>query len=119
VISQFVRTASAALVTVAALVAVPATAAEIGTSRSMVVRHSDLDLTSASGVDALNRRVATAARAVCGTFHAADLAAKQQALACRKVALNDARRNIELAVAASRSGQQLAANGINVGHAIH
>ena len=117
-ISNIVRSASIVLAAATAAIGGGASAAEIGTAKSMVVRHGDLDLTSAVGVDTLNRRVGTAARAVCGTFHAADLAAKQNVLACRKVALSDARQHVELAVAAARGGQQLAANGITVGKAV-
>jgi UrcA family protein len=118
VISNIVRSASIVLAAATAAIGVPASAAEIGTARSMVVRHADLDLTSTSDVATLNRRVATAARAVCGTFHAADLTAKQNVLQCRKFALNDARQNVEVAVASARGGQQLAANGITVGNAV-
>lgn len=117
-ISNIVRNVSIVLAAGAATIAVPASAAEVGTAKSVIVRHGDLDLTTDGGVDTLNRRVSTAARSVCGTFHAADLAAKQNVLACRKVALNGALTNVELAVSAARSGQQLAANAVTVGNAV-
>jgi UrcA family protein len=117
VISNIVRNAAFVLAAGSAMIAVPASAEEIGTSQSMVVRHSDLDLTSDHGVAVLHRRIDTAARAVCGNFYGADLAARSRALACRKVARADAASDVEVAVAAARNGQQLAASAITVGNA--
>jgi UrcA family protein len=118
VISNIVRSASLALAAGLVAIGTPAAAASpAGEDKSVVVRHGDLDLTNDNGVATLNRRIDTAARSVCGTFHAADLSARGRALSCRKVARANAVNDVELAVAAARSGQQLAANAITVAKA--
>ncbi|MDB5663034.1 MAG: UrcA family protein [Sphingomonas bacterium] len=104
------RIAATTLVAGAALAAAPAVAADFGAARTMDVRHGDLDLTSDQGAARLNQRIAVAARAVCGSFHPADLAAKGKALACRNETIARAAPQVELAIAEARGGRQYARN---------
>jgi UrcA family protein len=53
---------------------------------SVTVRHADLDLTTAAGRAALDRRVARAAREVCGPETPYDLYAKVRLRQCRDAA---------------------------------
>jgi UrcA family protein len=77
-----------ALVTAAALKAAPALAeAPVAPVNVSLVRTVDLDLDSASGKRALDRRLAAAAREVCGTASDADLEGKNAVRLCRDEAL--------------------------------
>lgn len=77
-------TLSAAIAT--ALLAGPAIAAEDQTVRSVEVRYADLDLTSAEGVQAFDRRLERAARSVCRAdeFRIGTTVVAREARACYK-----------------------------------
>ena len=98
-----------------AIAAVPASAAE-GVQFASDVRYGDLNLSSDAGVAQLQRRVASAARKVCGNADGRDIEASQAAAACRREAISSAAPKVELAVANARNGQKLAASAaIEVG----
>jgi UrcA family protein len=67
----------------ALLLALPAAAQRAEPVTTTVVRHADLDLTQPQHRDTLNRRVARAARAVCGAASPADLSGSIRTRQCR------------------------------------
>lgn len=94
-----------ALVTAAAIKAAPALAqapaAEVNVS---LVRTADLKLDSAAGQRVLDRRLAAAARQVCGTASDADLDGKNAVRHCRDEALTRARTALDQRLA--RQGER-------------
>jgi UrcA family protein len=94
---------ASALITGAALKAVPAFAEPAVEANVSIVRTADLDLTSDSGRRALDHRLVVAAYDVCGSASDADLAGKNKARACRADVLAKARA--EGAQLASRNGR--------------
>ena len=84
---------ASALITTAAIKAVPAFAEPVaGTDVNVsIVRTADLDLTSQAGRRALEARLSHAARDVCGTASDVDLEGKNKVRACRDAVLADAR----------------------------
>lgn len=56
--------------------------------------YSDLDLSTADGIEALHRRIVLAARRVCSTPNQADLRIKELARECRAQAIEAAVRSI-------------------------
>jgi UrcA family protein len=98
---------SAAFSTAIALA--PAIAATpVADGMSTTVRTSDLDLSTDAGVKMLNARVSRAAGHVCGDASSQDLEIKRQVDLCRKVALNSAAPQVQLAVAAAHSNKRYA-----------
>ena len=94
---------ASALITTAAIKAVPAIAQpapspEVSVS---IVSTADLDLTTESGKRALDHRLVNAAREVCGTGADVDLIGQNKARACRTDVLAKARAE----------GAELAARG--------
>ena len=90
---------ASALITGAALKAVPALA-EIAPApvNVSIVHTADLDLASDAGKRQLERRLANAAREVCGAASDVDLEGKNDTRACRADVLAKARANgVELA----------------------
>lgn len=84
---------ASALITTAALKAVPALAqpapgADVNVT---IVSTADLDLSTDAGKRALDHRLVNAAREVCGTASDVDLAGQNKARACREAVLADAR----------------------------
>ena len=106
----FIAMASA-LITAGALRAAPALAepasGEVQTYVSYV-KTADLDLASQSGQRALDRRVAQAAREVCGTPSDVDLVGQNNARDCREVAISKASGEREALLAAARRGAAVA-----------
>ena len=105
----------------ATTLALTGTAALAGTAEagneagnSVPVRFGDLDLKTDAGVTALKGRIARAARTACGTYDIRDLKRTAAADACRKVALDNAAPEIELAVAAAHKGQSYASSGSSI-----
>ena len=94
---------ASALITTAAIKAVPAVAEPVAGSdvNVSIVHTADLYLSTDAGRRALDVRLAQAAREVCGSASDADLAGKNKARACRANVLADARAR----------GEQLAARG--------
>lgn len=103
---MFANFARAAALGAVLLVSLPAAA---GNGKSVQVSYSDLNLTSAAGKQAFERRIARAADAVCGNpATARDLVASAHRKRCVVAALDSARPAIELAFR-NAATQQLAA----------
>ncbi len=91
--------------------AAPASAAEIVVtpdSVSVSVSYADLNLASARGRAQLDRRIASAARGLCGSYFPVDLHRSALVGACRADAISSAR--IPTAVASSEGARGLAGN---------
>ena len=96
-----------ALVTAAAMFAVPAFA-EPSASNVSLVRTGDLDLGSSAGRSRLEHRLAIAAREVCGTASDADVAGKNDVRRCRDETLAQARTQRDELLAANGIGRAIA-----------
>jgi UrcA family protein len=94
--------AISALVTAAAVKAVPAFSEPLAAQNVSVVRTADLDLSTARGRAELDHRLITAAREVCGSAADVDLSGQNQVRACRMDVLGKARA--ESRELASRGG---------------
>ena len=106
----FIALASA-LITAGALRAAPALAepasGEVQTYVSYV-KTADLDLASQSGQRTLDRRVAQAAREVCGIASDSDLVGQNKARECREDAISKANGEREALLAAAKRGAAVA-----------
>ncbi len=87
--------------------ATPLKAAPIGED-TVRVKIGDLDLATARGTATLDRRVRAAAREICGTVPVINLNLQRQIADCQDAVVANARAEVELAVAAARSGRSLA-----------
>ena len=100
---------ASALITGAAIEAVPAlaetTSPEVAVS---VVHTADLDLTSDAGKRQLDRRLSIAARDVCGTASDFDLEGKNAVRECRDLVLANAREQGEALIAQNKRGGSIA-----------
>lgn len=83
--------AVSALVTAAAIKAVPAFSEPAAAQNVSIVRTADLDLSTAGGRAALDHRLLRAAYEVCGTAADVDLSGQNQVRACRLDVLAKAR----------------------------
>src|SRR5690242_19529309 len=93
---------ASALITTAAIKAVPAVAEPVASDVSVsIVRTADLDLTTKAGQRVLDHRLIQAANDVCGAAADVDLAGQNKVRACRQSVLADARAK----------GNQLASRG--------
>lgn len=94
---------ASALITTAAIKAVPALAEPVAAQdfNVSIVSTADLDLSTETGRRALDHRLVNAAREVCGSASDVDLAGKNKVRACRVNVLTDARAK----------GDQLASRG--------
>lgn len=81
----------------------PTVAAEPVTVTS-IVRTADLDLASPVGQRELDKRIAKAAREVCGSASIVDLEGSNDVRACRKATIAEAAAQREQLLAAARSG---------------
>lgn len=99
--------AISALVTAAAIKAVPAFSEPAPAQNVSVVRTADLDLSTARGRAALDHRLVIAAHEVCGSAADIDLSGQNQVRACRSDVLEKARA--EGRELASRGGAILVA----------
>ena len=97
---------ASALITTAAIKAVPALAEPVAGPdvNVSIVRTADLDLSTENGRRALDYRLVHAAREVCGTASDVDLVGQNKVRACRKNVLSDARAK----------GDQLASRGASI-----
>jgi UrcA family protein len=96
---------ASALITTAAIKAVPALAEPVAQDLNVsIVRTADLDLSTETGRRALDHRLVNAAREVCGTASDVDLAGQNKVRACRDNVLTDARAK----------GNQLASRGATI-----
>ncbi len=73
-----------------------------------VVRIADLDLGSSAGQRKLDRRLANAAREVCGTASDADIEGKNDVRKCRDETIANARGQRDAALAAADRGVTIA-----------
>lgn len=73
--------------------------------RHQMVSYADLNLASARGQMAFNRRVSAAATAVCGDIYSRDLAESGAARRCRNLALLTANPMITAAIARKGAAQ--------------
>ena len=93
---------ASALITTAAIKAVPAVAEPVTSDLNVsIVRTADLDLTTKAGQRALDHRLVRGANEVCGAAADVDLAGQNKVRACRQSVLADARAK----------GNQLASRG--------
>jgi len=95
--------AGVAALTVAAVLVVP-TVSQAADTNSMVVSYADLNLASQAGTQVLDRRIASAAEAVCGYQESLQFALVTATKACRKDAIEATRPAYEAAVTAARHG---------------
>jgi UrcA family protein len=102
---------SALAATTLALNGAAALAETVDAGNSVPVHFGDLDLKTDAGVAALKGRIGRAARVACGSYDIRDLKRVAAADACRKLALNNAAPEIELAVAAAHKGEGYASSG--------
>ena len=109
--NPYVIAIASALIAAGAIKAAPALAepapAETRTYVSYV-QTSDLDLASKSGQRSLDRRLAHAAREVCGVPSDADLVGQNKARACRADAIARASSEREALLAAANRGAVVA-----------
>lgn len=77
-------------------------------THSIAVSYADLDLTENKGVDRLNTRVRNAARTICEVGGIKPVKMIQLSNECYGGAMERATRDIEIAVASARGGDQLA-----------
>ncbi len=91
---MFLRTIALAAASAAALAATPATASDIVVAPETVtvrVSYADLNLASPQGRAQLDRRIAGAARSICGTYDPAQLEMFTLVRTCRQEAIASAR----------------------------
>ena len=91
---------ASALISGTAIKAVPALAQTASPEVAVsVVRTADLDLTTDAGKRQLDRRLASAAREVCGTASDFDLESKNEVRECRDLVLVNAREKGQAMIA--------------------
>lgn len=94
---------------VATLALTPAHA-EMGAPHSVTVSFADLDLNSSAGKARLERRIATAAREVCGPVDQLSYSDRRSNEACKQDAIARAGRAMVEVVANARTSVRVAAN---------
>ena len=99
--------AMSALATAVLLKGVPALAEPVQGQNMTIVSTGDLDLSTATGRAALDHRLVTAAKDVCGYASDVDLAGKNEVRACRTKVLAEARANGETLVANKSSSKTI------------
>jgi len=101
-----------AAATLTTLVPVPAVAADITVAPEVItvtVSYADLNLATADGRATLDRRIAGAARGICGNFHPIDLRMAALVQDCRADAIASAR--IPTVVALNDTARSIAVTG--------
>lgn len=100
---------ASALITGAAIKAVPALAETNGPEVAVSVVHTaDLDLASDAGKRKLDRRLTNAAREVCGTASDFDVEGKNAVRECRDLVLANARQQGDAIIAQNQRGGSVA-----------
>ena len=100
---------ASALVTAAAIKAVPALAETNSPDVAVSVVHTaDLDLTSDAGKRQLDKRLTNAAREVCGTASDFDLEGKNEVRECRDLVLANAREKGDALIARNERSASIA-----------
>ena len=85
----------------------PALAQDAPATRTAVVEHRDLDLSTDKGVRTLDRRIWRAVVEVCGTAPDYDLEGKNDVRECRRDTRRLASAEAELAIAEAKQGQPI------------
>jgi len=85
----------------------PAAAQDAPATRTAVVDHRDLDLSTDKGARTLDRRIWRAVVEVCGTAPDYDLEGKNQVRECRRDTRRLAAADAELAIAEAKQGQPI------------
>lgn len=93
----------------AATLALSPVHADLGAPRTQEVRYDDLDLSKPAGQARLERRIALAARIVCGAEDSRSHTSRMAVAECRTGAIADARRAMVEVVAGRESAVRLAA----------
>jgi UrcA family protein len=93
----------------AATLALSPVHAELGAPRTQEVRYDDLDLSKPAGKARLERRIAQAARIVCGPDYSGSITTRMAVAECRADAVADARRAMVEVVATAERAVRLAA----------
>jgi UrcA family protein len=109
--NPYVIAFASALITAGAIRAAPALAEPASSEAQTYVSYvktADLDLASQSGQRKLDRRVAQAAREVCGTPSDVDLVGQNKARECREEAIAKASSERDAALAAAKRGAAVA-----------
>jgi UrcA family protein len=99
--------AVSALATAALLKGVPVLAEPAQGQNVTIVSTADLDLSTTAGRAALDHRLVTAAKEVCGYASDVDLVGKNQVRACRIKVLAEARANGETLLASKNSSNTI------------
>ena len=110
--------ATCAAATLTSLVPAPAAAADIVIAPETItvsVSYADLNLASAEGRAQLDRRIAGAARSICGSFFPADLEMASLVRTCRVDAIASAR--LPAAYASNAGARDLTVTGIRMSRA--
>ena len=102
---------ASALITALALKAAPALAqqAPAGEAYVAIVKTADINLGSESGLRQLDRRLAQAAREVCGTASDTDVEGKNEVRKCRNETLARARADKQSVLASADRGAAIIA----------
>ena len=108
--NPFVLAISSAIITAGLIKAVPALAETPAVEQTYViyVKTADLNLTSERGQQALDRRLAQAAREVCGVPSDSDLVGQNKVRECREGAVGRASSEREALLAAAKRGAVIA-----------
>ena len=101
---------AAASLALATSITVPAAAEIENGSATRIVIYADLDLTNATGLRTLDRRLHAAVRDVCGRADPRNLAVTMKVKVCQRTALADATHKRDLAVNEAATRKQLASN---------
>ena len=110
----FLIIAGSALATGALIKAAPALAQTIPAEANVSVVHTaDLDLSSRSGRQQLDRRLISAAGEVCGQASDADLRGKNDVRQCREDVLSAARAKADAMVAGRRGDRRITVAATN------
>jgi UrcA family protein len=108
--NPFVLAIASAIITAGLIKAVPALAETPAVEQTYVsyVKTADLNLTSERGQQALDRRLAQAAREVCGVPSDSDLVGQNKVRECREDAVGRASSEREALLAAAKRGAVIA-----------
>ena len=108
--NPFVLAIASAIITAGLIKAVPALAETPASTRTYVsyVKTADLNLASEGGQRALDRRLAQAAREVCGVPSDSDLVGQNKARECRDEAVQRAGAEREALLAVANRGAVIA-----------
>lgn len=98
--------ATSMLATSALFAATPGVATAQPATASIAVNHADLDLATPQGQRRLDRRIAAAARTICGldSQDTGTRMASRESTECYRQALNDVRQRVAAVIEGGRNG---------------